>query len=241
MSESFRSEVRTTLTELLPRLRLSLPFPLDPKEVYRAAFPEPKLADWLHDPLPTDLKNRGLVYRNLVSCTVRKPVVLFCLNSQEELDAMSDDSDRALFWVRFPDSVVGPPDWKSLMLSDAMRGNAGLNHWYREALSLEEKINAYTLKIYRAMNHIINPSEFALAWPEVANAVPGIVPQQAKLRVAARSSRIPKLRQQVLAHFPLGAEMDALTSMLATAIMLPPAQPPAAWVGLIYTDLEEMK
>ena len=240
MSESFRSKVRTTLTGLLPRLRHSLPFPLDPKEVYRAAFPESKLADWLYDPLPTDLHRRGLAYRNLVSCTIRQPVVYFCLNSQEELDQMTDDSDRALFWLRFPRHVVGPSDLGSFMLSDAMRGELALICWYNDAVALEESIDLYTQKVYKAVKEISNPSEFALAWPEVASAVPGIVPPKATLRAAARSHRIPALRQQVLTHFPLGDgnEMDKFTSMLATALMLPAVQFPSAWVGILSNELD---
>lgn len=239
MSEAFRSKVRTRLTGLLPRLRHTLPFPLDMKEVYRGAFPEAKLADWLFDPLPTDLTRRGLAYRNMVACTVRQPLVHFCLNSQAELDAMTDDSDRAIFWLRFPRHVVGPPDNGAFLLSEGVRCNLSLVCWYNDALALDDTINHFTLKVYEVVKHLANPSEFALAWPEVATAVPNIVPPQATLRVAARSHRIPALRKKVLSYFPLGDgnEMDKFTSLLASALMLPPMPYPTAWVGIADNSL----
>lgn len=240
MSEAFRQRVRTTLTGLLPRLRHTIEFPLDRKEVYRGAFPESKLADWLYDPLPTDFKRRGLAYRNMVSCTHREPVVHFLLNSQPELDAMTDDSDRAIFWVRFDRSVVGPPNGGAFQLGEALRCNQPLLDWYNAAWLMENHINDFTLKVYEVVSAIENPSEFALAWPEVATAVPGIVPERATLRAAARSARIPKLRQRVLSHFPLGEgeEMDRFTSMLASALMLPNGPYPMTWVGL-YPSFDE--
>lgn len=239
MSEAFRAKVRTTLTGLLPRLRHSLPFPLDMKEVYRGAFPEAKLADWLYDPLPTDLTRRGLAYRNMVACTVRQPLVHFCLNSQAELDAMTYDSDRALFWLRFPRHVVGPPNNGAFLLADSIRCNQPLLDWYNAAQALEDSIWHFTHKVYKVAEELQNPSEFALAWPEVVTAVPSIVPPKATLRAAARSSRIPKLREFVLKYFPLGDndEMDKFTSMLAAAIMLSPMPYPTAWVGIADNHL----
>ena len=241
MSETFRQRVRTTLTGLLPRMRHTVEFPLDRKEVYRGAFPESKFADWLYDPLPTDFKRRGLAYRNMVSCTHREPVVHFLLNSQTELEAMTDDSDRAIFWIRFDRHVVGPPGGAAFQLSEALRCNKPLLDWYNAATLIEDQINHFTLKVYSCVKDVQNPSEFALAWPEVASAVPGIVPERATLRAAARSARIPRLRQIVLKHFPLGegGEMDTFTNMLASAIMLPKSGWPMQWVGLYPDFLED--
>lgn len=240
MSEAFRQHARTTLTGLLPRLRHTIEFPLDVKEVYRGAFPESKLADWLFDPLPTDFKRRGLAYRNMVACTHRGPIVHFLLNSQTELDAMTDDSDRAIFWIRFDHQVVSPHGWGAFQLSEALRCNKPLLDWYNAANRMEDRIDHFTLKVYKAVGDIQNPSEFALAWPEVVGAVPGIVPEKATLRAAARSSRIPKLRRKILSTFPLGegGEMDEFTSMLAAAIMLPKGPYPMQWVGL-YPSFDE--
>lgn len=240
MSEAFRTRVRTTLTGLLPRLRHTIEFPLPVEEVYRGAFPGSKLADWLLDPLPTDLNRRGLAYRNMISCTHREPVVHFLLNSQSELDAMTDDSERAIFWIRFDRQVVGPPGRSAFQLTEALRCNKLLLDWYNAANLMESTIDHFTLKVYKCMQDIQNPSEFVLAWPEVATAVPSIVPERAALRAAARSARIPKLRQRVLECFPLGegGEMDRFTTMLASALMLPPGPYPLQWVGL-YPSFDE--
>lgn len=85
--------------------------------------------------------------------------------------------------------------------------------------------------IYRECVGFTNSTEIALAWPEVVTAVPGILPASAKLRIAARSPRITRLRKSIEQAFP-PAKMEKLTNMLATAIMLPPNPQLRAWVGL---------
>lgn len=231
MSDSFKIKFRTTLVDLLPRLRHAHPLPYPPEVIYRAAFPESKLADWCLAPIETDFRSKALPYRNLVKCTHRTGTIHFCLNSQAELDAMTDDSDRALFWVTFPRHVVGPVDLGALMLNESMRTDKKLLDWFNAAYLLNDEIDHMTLKIYALSKQFANPSEIALAWPEVVAAVPSLIPPKAKLRVAARSPRIPQLRAEVERYFD-APEMEKITNMLATAIMLPPVAAPAAWVGL---------
>lgn len=231
MSEAFQSRVRTRLADLLPRLRLAHPLPLTSQEIYRTAFPESKLADWCLEPISTDMRNKALPYRNLVRCTHREGTVHFCLNSQAELDEMTDDSDRALFWISFPRHVVAPPLGGAFQLAEEMRCNKALVEWYNAALHLDDEINHFTHKIYKAVANMRNSSELALAWPEVAKAAPGVVDAIATQRAAARSPRVPVLRKEVLAYFP-PTEMARVTDMLATAIMLPPYATPDAWVGI---------
>jgi hypothetical protein len=231
MSEAFRAQVRSTLSDRLLRLRRSIKFPLDRKEVYRAAFPVENF-EWL---LSSPLKQPQLEERNLRLCTARQSIIHFCLDSQAELDAMPDLSNASTFWLYYPhEGAVGPADGTALILRDEVRTDMQLRAWYDTAWALEDQIRHFTLKIYSIVKDFNNPSELALAWPEVAAAVPGIVPAEAHLRVAARSPRVSKLRRRVLEFFPLGAggEMDTFTSMLATALMLPDNLDTDAWVGL---------
>jgi len=236
MSDHFAARARIRLAGLLPRLRIAHPLPLDAKEVYAAAFPESKLAVWCGDPVSTDMRNKALPYRNLVRCTHRESVVHFCLNSQDELDAFTDDSDRALFWVQFPRQVVAPPLGGAFQLTESMRCNKALVSWFTDARFLDDEINHFTHKIYKAVANMRNSSELALAWPEVAKAAPGVVDALATKRAAARSPRIPVLRKEVLAYFP-PTEMARVTDMLATAIMLPSMTMPSSWVDMYSPEI----
>jgi hypothetical protein len=212
--------------------------PLAPEQVYKAAFPESKFAQWLFDPVPTDLRRHSLPYRNMVACTHREGIVHFVLNSQTEMDAMHDDDAVARFWIRFQRHVAAPPTTGCFMLAEEVRCDRALVDWYNAALQLDEEIWHFTQKIYKAVANVRNASEFALAWPEVVNAVPGLVDPLAVKRAAARSPRIPVLRKEVLAYFP-PTEMARVTDMLATAIMLPPVTMPTAWVGLHDPGMED--
>jgi hypothetical protein len=231
MSERFQSDVRIRLSDLLTRMRCSLPLPLEPKEVYRAAFPESKLADWLHDPAPSDMRRKALPYRNMVSCVHREPVVHFCMLGYDELDVLPDDDEAARFWIRFPRHVAAPPSGGMFILSESVRCNRSLVDWYNAAVLLDERINYYTTKIYRAVSEIRNPSELAINWPEVCNAAPQVRDPIAVKRAAARSPRNKPIRENIERLFT-PAELEELSNMLATAIMLPATQGPTAWVGL---------
>lgn len=229
MSERFQSNVRVQLSDMLLRLKLSVPLPFEPKEVYRAAFPESKLADWLHDPLPSDMRRKALPYRNMASCMHRESVVHFCMLSQDQLDLLHDDDDAVRFWIRFPRQVGAPPSGGMFMLSDPMR--TSLLDWYNKAAMLDERITYLTAKIYKAVSSIRNPSELAVNWPEVCNAAPQARDPIAVKRAAARSPRNKPIRENIERLFT-PAEMEELSNMLATAIMLPATQGPTAWVGL---------
>lgn len=239
MSDAFKTRVRTQLSALLPRLRHSLPLPVDRREIYNAAFDGSKLSSWMFEHRGTN-RIRSIPERNLLACTNREAIVHFCLMSDAELDELTDESDQARFWIRFPHSVGCPPHGASFHLTESMRCNRQLVEWYNQAWLLEDTINHFTTKVYQVVTLMENPSEFALAWPEVAKAVPGIAPPSAKLRVAARSQRINRIREEILRAFPTdeGNEMDKLSSLLASAIMLPAAPLPDAWVGLYDIGLE---
>jgi len=239
MSESFRSTVRNTLSGLLPRLRHSIPFPLEPKEVYRAAFPGSKLCDWLWDPRVSDMRKLALPHRNITVCTNKERIVQFSFMTQAEIDELDSDDEIAQFWVRFHHTVVAPPTGGALLLDPAVRCNGDLVKWYNAAVAMEEEINAETTRIYKVVSSIANASELACAWPEVVNAVPAVIPPRARLRIAARTPRIRELRKLVLATWPEGHGMERITDLLATAIMLPPTQLPNAWVGLHAYGMEE--
>jgi len=236
MSDAFRTRVRTQMVALLPRLRHSLPLPVDRRAIYDAAFDGSRLSSWMFEYRGTD-RIRSIPERNLLACTNREAIVHFCLNSDAELDELTDLSDQARFWVRFPHSVGCPPYGASFFLAESMRCNRTLLDWYNQAWVLEEVVNHFTTKVYQVVSLMENPSEFALAWPEVAKAVPGIIPPSAKLRAAARSQRIGRIRDEVLRAFPRD-EMERITSLLASAIMLPAAPLPDAWVGLYDIGLE---
>ncbi len=233
MSEAFRINARVTLTKLLPRLRQTLPLPIPAKEVYNAAFPESRLCGWLYDPLPTDMSKRPLPYRNLSACLPKGMVVQFSLLSQAEHDY--DTYTAKSFWIKFPHPVTGPPLNESFLLAEGMRTNPDLLRWYSSTLVMETQFDIYIRKIYTILANIANPSELALAWPEVAHAVPGIVPPNAKLRAAARSPRISRIRELVTEQFPPGL-MQEFSDAMAMAIMLPDAPLPNAWAGF-YNDL----
>jgi hypothetical protein len=203
-------------------------------------MPESPLSDWLFDPLPTDFRRRGLEYRNMINCTFRGPVAHFTLNSQAELDGMSDLSDRSLFWLRFDRHVSCPADTWAFELPDELRTNKALLDWYDDAYKLEDTLWHFTHKVYAVVGKLSTPSEFAIAWPEVVAAVPGMVEPQAKLRAAARSPRNKQLRELVLNYLPLdpGGEMEQLTDMLASALMLQPGVRPNAWVGMLDKEID---
>lgn len=239
MSDNFRSKFRTALTEMLPRLRQALPLPVAPEDLYRSAFPEKRLADWCMAPIETDFRNMALPYRNLTKCVHRTALVHFCLNTEEELDAMTDDSVRELMWVAFPRHVAAPLDIGALIVGEPLRNDPRMLDWYNAATALDESINEMTTLVYQIVMHLSNASEVALAWPEVVTAVPSIVPPSAKLRVAARSPRIPKLRREIQRAFPPD-KMEKLSNMLATAIMLPQSYTLRAWVGIKDPFSEEL-
>jgi hypothetical protein len=238
MNDSFRMAFRTRLVDLLFRLQQAHPFPLDPMEVYKAAFPESKLADWCLDPKPTDMRKASLPYRNLHACTRLDSIVHFSLNTQAELDAMTDLSDHSMFWIRFPTPVVSPWADGTFMLSEAMRENPTLNGWFYSAMDLGERIAVMTLKIYQLAEKFANPSEVVGAWPEVVKAAPHIMPPAGKARIASRSPRIPLLREEVLRRFPPD-QMELLSDMLATAIMLPSDAVLSAWPG-VFTEGDDI-
>lgn len=239
MSEAFRSKVRRQILSLFPRLRHSVAFPLPIGDIYDAAFGNSKLGKWMAAPREGTLKARySGAERNLIACTHRELIVHFYLSSPEEIDDPSvtfDEIER--FWIRFPHEVGCPPNGGGFLLSESMRCNKQLLDWYNSANRVENAITHYTTKLYQLLTMFANASELALAFPEIAGAVPGIVPPSATLRAAARSQRIRHIRSEVLRYLPPD-EMDVLTTSIASALMLPPAPLPNAWVGLYDIGLE---
>lgn len=227
MPDLIRQKVRRTLTKVLLRVRRSVVFPLPFEEVYSAATGEQfakvvRVRD--HAPNTPQLQNliAALSQRDLIHFTLDAPSTYWAHRMG------GDDDPTTLFWLRAPYEVPGPMASRAYVLPDRLREDPRIKKWYADASSLGAEIDLFTTLIYEVASHIGNSTEFCMAWPEVANAVPEIA--GGPRTVAGRQAgRIRSLRHTITKAF--GKEqMERLTSLLASGILLP-NQPLDAWVS----------
>lgn len=227
------------LVDMLPRLRQSIPFPVDLEKLYRAAFPS-QIGKWFWERVPSDLQPYNVAYRNLLRITARQEVIHFNLTDPAAIDDWREANPNMPFWVRMENSPVCPSSkMEPFLLSEAVRTDPALQEWYYSADKLDTEIRYFTQKIYAISPLFSNRTDIALAWPEAVQAVPTII---SGLRVSTtamlskQGPRIHGIRTRINEHLP-PVEMARLIEMLATATLLPPKFRLAAWVG---TNKEEL-
>lgn len=221
MTEAFRRDLRVTLTKMLPRLRLSLPFPLDPDEVFREAFGGGAIAEALIlSPTPVHGARR-----NLQLCVRLSRTVPFTLSAQQE------PHEEQMFWIRYPEPRASSAPLP-LLLPYVLSNDVRLRQWHAQAMAMEAEIEAFNWRIYETVNEINSPYELVHAWPEVVPAVSALLGRNGVALVSevrrGHRSRISLLRKKVVSKFPTD-DMARLGDMLTTAIMLPD-ELPTAWI-----------
>ena len=239
MSEPLRYEFRTQLASLLPRLRQTVPLPLDPKQVYMGAF-SPQVAKWFSEPVPAALKHHNVGYRNLLRATARQTIIHFNLADPSVINDHATNNPDQPFWIRMEDVPVCPSSKVDAFLLDAaVRNDPMLQSWYRRADLLEMKLRVFHDKIYQIAPMFGNRTDIALAWPEVARAVPavlnGLRGQISDSKVRRESTRVEAIRAKIETVFS-PEESASLVELLATAVLLPSDTKLMAWVGINRED-----
>lgn len=225
MTDMIRQKIRMTLTKTLLRVRQSHVFPLPFEEVYSAAT-----GDQFAKAVKARAESPGTPQlQNLLSSVSFRDVIHFTLDdpfSYWERHREGYDDPATLFWLRAPRDVPGPQATRAFVLPDRLRGDVKIRQWMSDCTRLQGQINMYTTLIYEVSGHIANSTEFCMAWPEVANAVPAIA---GAATVAGRQTgRIRSIRQVIDKAFG-PKTMEHLTSLLASGILLPD-QRLGAWV-----------
>ena len=239
MSEPLRYELRTQLVGLLPRLRQTVPFPIDPSVVYSGAF-SPEVARWFAAPPSTRLHHRSIAHRNLLRATARNTIIHFNLADPAKINDSSDKNPDQAFWIRMEDCPVCPSSRLSpFLLDDTVRNDLLLQSWYRRADLLDLEIRYYHDKIYAIAPLFANKTDIALAWPEVARAVPSVgagARPPTPSRTRREETRVETIKAKI-AEKLTPSESARLTEMLATAVMLPAVDEAGAWIGYNREDL----
>lgn len=237
MSESLRSTLRMELVDLLPRLRQTLPFPLEPEKVYMGAFPS-QMGRWFWERVPSDLQLYSVAYRNLMRIAARQEIIHFNITAPSAIDDWKEVNPDQPFWIRVTDSPVCPSSKLTpFLLEESVRTDPSLQKWYRDAERLDVEIRYFADKIYAVAPLFANRTDVALAWPEVVQAVPAII---SGLRTSLagqlrRATRIEGIREKIDHRIPPN-EMARLTEMLATATLLPSNVQLTAWIGTNKED-----
>jgi len=222
------------LADLLPRLRQTIQFPLDPVDVYMGAFP-PQLGKWFVGRVPQDLQPYGVAYRNMLRITSRQEIIHFNLTPPSKIDDWRTDNPDQPFWIRMASGAVCPHSkGEPFLLNESVRADPRLQAWHQSAVLLDTEIRHYVKKIYEVAPLFHNRTDIALAWPEAVQAVPAIISgirisETAKLS-RRQSPRIADIREEVAQVLPPDA-MARLTEMLATATLLPSKHDLTAWIG----------
>lgn len=235
MSEPLRYQLRTQLVDLLPRLRQTVPLPIDPQVIYMGAF-SPQVAKWFAGRVPTEsLHHHSVAYRNLLRATARQAIIHFNLTEASKIDDWSDVNPDQPFWVRMEDCPVCPSSRLSpFLLDEAVRSDPLLQSWYRRADLLDMEIRWFHDKIYAIAPLFSNKTDVALAWPEVVRAVPSVLDGMRSPVTESRAkrdcTRIGDIKAKIARHLnPTGSAR--LVELLATAVMLPANTELAAWIG----------
>lgn len=238
MSEPLRYALRTKLTDLLPRLRQTLPLPIDPQLIYMGAF-SPQVAKWFVGRVPTTLHHHSVAYRNLLRATARQTIIHFNLTEASKIDDWSDRNPDQPFWVRMEDCPVCPSSKLSpFLLDESVRNDPRLQAWYRSAEKLDTEIRWFHDKIYAIAPLFGNKAEIALAWPEIVRAVPSVLdgaPKPSESQYRRYATRVEAIKESI-ARLLSPAEAARLTDMLATAVLLPEAVNLQAWIGTSRED-----
>lgn len=235
MSEAIRYSLRTQLTDLLPRLRQTLPLPVDPVRIYKGAF-GPQVAQWFVGRVPTALHHRSVAYRNLLRATARQDIIHFNLTVPDKIDDWSDRNPDQPFWIRMADAPVCPVSkLNPFLLEEDVRNDPLLQEWYRKADLMETELRYFHDLIYRLAPLFASRNDIALAWPEAVRAVPAIVEGRQIPPVRATASRISHIKER-MQNIITYAEKAKLSDLLATAVMLPSDFKLMAWIG---TNREE--
>lgn len=234
MSEPLRYQLRTQLVDLLPRLRQTVPLPIDPQVIYMGAF-SPQVAKWFVGRVPTSLHHHSVAYRNLMRATARQAIIHFNLTEASKIDDRSDRNPDQPFWIRMEDCPVCPSSRLSpFLLDEAVRSDPLLQSWYRRADLLDMEIRYYHDKIYEIAPLFSNKTDVALAWPEVVRAVPSVLDGMRAPATTARMqrdhTRIEGIKAKIADKLP-HPESARLVELLATAVMLPANTKLAAWIG----------
>jgi len=237
MSESLRATLRMELVDLLPRLRQTLPFPLDPARVYMGAFPS-QVGRWFWERVPADLQPYNVAYRNLLRITARQEIIHFNITDPSAIDDWKEVNPDQPFWIRMTNSPVCPSSKLTpFLLDESVRTDPSLHKWYRDAERLDVEIRHFSDRIYSVAPLFANRTDVALAWPEVVQAVPAII-SGLRLSLAGqvrRATRIEDIRGKINQRIAAN-EMARLTDMLATATLLPSNVKLNAWIGTNKED-----
>ena len=235
MSESVRYSLRTSLTELLPRLRQTVPLPVDPLRIYMGAF-SPQLGKWFAGRVPTALHHHSVAYRNLLRATARQAVIHFNLTEASKIGDWSDRNPDQSFWIRMEDCPVCPSSKLTpFLLDEEVRADPALQDWYRRAEKIETEIRHFHAKVYELAPLFSSRLDIALAWPEAVRAVPAIMGQRPLPQPPRTPARVQHIRER-MQNILNPAEKVRLTDMLATAILLPSDVKLTAWIGTNRED-----
>lgn len=231
MSEAIRYTLRTRLSDLLPRLRQTIPLTIEPEKIYRGAFP-PTLAQWFIEDRPSAAQLANVGYRNLMRIAARGTIIHFHLGDVH----WSRSQPLNPFWIRLDNAVTPSSKLLPFMLNDAVRTDPALQAWFDAALKLEQEIAFYKQKIYEITPLFVNRTDVARAWPSIAKAVPEVT---AGLRISPEDLRTKNPRTDEIMHkinrILTAPEQARLTEMLAAAVLLPDTKL-KAWIG---TNREE--
>lgn len=200
--------------ELMNRIRLSIPFPVDPGLVARSLLPE--IAS--QDPHPCQMENLKLTMEWGHVVTI----------SLDDIVDYEREQFESLFWLRVPRIVpVAQDRTKPFRMWPENPYWKSVSAWFSKALKLDHELVTMAEAFRQYFQYVSTASEMRVTWPELAKFVrlPGAMmlhmPDSERFALAA----------QIRQLFPLKRRNKAI-EMLTAATLLDSTEL-SAWPGYV--------
>lgn len=138
------------LANLLGRLRLSQPFPVDGDKLISSVLP----------PVPDGCWGNDIRYTNLMHTMRFDPVTLFSLEVEHP-------EDEALFWVKFPGAAARGIEDDPLVVPKSNPFYIDLAIWVDAAYELHDRITGIKLALAGFIKAVRHPRNVEGIWPEL--------------------------------------------------------------------------